>query len=47
MLWRHYHRAVTQQNAREFWKIKPPKIDGKTIRFVAACLCEPLCRQAF
>jgi integrase/recombinase XerD len=35
MLWRHYHRAVTQQNATEFWKIEPPKIDGKTIRFVA------------
>jgi integrase len=36
MLWRHYHRAVTQKQAKEFWKIEPPKIDGKTIRFVAA-----------
>jgi integrase len=36
MLWRHYHRAVTQKNAREFWKIEPPKIDRKTIRFLAA-----------
>lgn len=25
MLWRHYHRAVTQKQAREFWKIKPPR----------------------
>ncbi len=36
MLWRHYQRAVTQRNAREFWKIEPRKIAGKTIRFVAA-----------
>jgi hypothetical protein len=36
MLWRHYHRAVTQKNAASFWKIEPPKIDGKTIQFVAA-----------
>ncbi len=24
MLWRHYHRAVTQKQARGFWKIEPP-----------------------
>jgi integrase len=37
MLWRHYHRAVTQRNAAAFWKIgPPPKTAGKTIRFVAA-----------
>jgi hypothetical protein len=35
MLWRHYHRAVTQRRTAEFWKIEPPKVDGKTIRFVA------------
>jgi hypothetical protein len=33
MLWRHYHRAVTQKQAAAFWKIEPPKIDGKTIAF--------------
>ena len=36
MLWRHYHRAVTQRRAAEFWSIEPPKVSGKTIRFVAA-----------
>jgi len=36
MLWRHYHRAVTQKHAAAFWKIVPPKVDSKTIRFVAA-----------
>ena len=36
MLWRHYHKAVTQKQAAEFWKIEPPKVSGKTIRFVAA-----------
>ena len=36
MLWQHYHRAVTQKNAASFWKIEPPKVDGKTVRFVAA-----------
>jgi len=24
MLWRHYHRAVTQKQAKAFWKIEPP-----------------------
>jgi integrase len=24
MLWRHYHRAVTQRHAKTFWKIEPP-----------------------
>jgi integrase len=36
MLWKHYHKAVTQKQAAEFWKIEPPKFDGKTIRLVAA-----------
>jgi len=36
MLWRHYQRAVTQRRAAEFWKIEPPRVDGKTIRFVAS-----------
>jgi integrase len=36
MLWRHYHRAVTQKNAAAFWSIESPKVSGKTIRFVAA-----------
>lgn len=24
MLWRHYHKAVTQKQAKAFWKIEPP-----------------------
>ena len=36
MLWRHYHRAMTQKHAAAFWSIEPPKVSGKTIRFVAA-----------
>jgi integrase len=36
MLWRHYHRAVTQKHAAAFWSIEPPKVSAKTIRFVAA-----------
>jgi len=36
MLWRHYHRAVTQKHAAAFWSIEPPKVSGKTIRFVTA-----------
>jgi hypothetical protein len=36
MLWRHYHRAVTQKHAAAFWSIEAPKVSGKTIRFVAA-----------
>ena len=27
MLWRHYHRAVTPQQARGFWRIEPPKLN--------------------
>jgi hypothetical protein len=23
MLWRHYHKAVTQKQAKAFWKIEP------------------------
>jgi integrase len=36
MLWRHYHKAVTQKHAAAFWSIEPPKLDGKPIRFLAA-----------
>ena len=25
MLWRHYHKAVTQKQATSFWKIEPPR----------------------
>jgi hypothetical protein len=36
MLWKHYYRAVTQLHAKAFWKIEPPKTDGKVIAFDAA-----------
>jgi hypothetical protein len=32
MLWRHYHRAVTQKDAKTFWKIEPPPDDSKIAR---------------
>src|SRR5207248_218252 len=32
MLWRHYHKAVTQKHAAAFWSIEPPKVSGKTLR---------------
>jgi integrase len=32
MLWRHYHRAVTQKQAREFWKIEPPPVHSRRKR---------------
>jgi integrase len=35
MLWRHYHKAVTQKQAASFWKIEPPKTGGKVVRFAA------------
>jgi integrase len=36
MLWRHYHRAVTQKQAKAFWKIEPPtKSKSKIVRLVA------------
>jgi len=36
MLWRHYHRAVTQKHSKEFWKIGPPPTRSKKIiRMVA------------
>jgi integrase len=31
MLWRHYHKAVTQQQAKSFWKIEPPKDRSRKI----------------
>jgi integrase len=36
MLWRHYHRAVTQKHAKGFWKIEPPPLKSrKIVRLVA------------
>ena len=36
MLWRHYHRAVTQKQAKAFWKIEPPtKSKSKIVRLAA------------
>jgi integrase len=36
MLWRHYHRAVTQRHAKTFWKIEPPtKSKSKIIPLAA------------
>ncbi len=35
MLWRHYHKAVTQREAASFWKIEPPKSDRKIVSFAA------------
>jgi integrase len=31
MLWRHYHKAVTQKQARGFWKIEPPPDKSRKI----------------
>ena len=30
MLWRHYHKAVTQKQAKAFWKIEPPHLKSKS-----------------
>ena len=36
MLWRHYHKAVTQKQAKAFWKIEPPaKSKSKIVRLAA------------
>jgi integrase len=35
MLWRHYHRAVTQKHAKTFWKIEPPSARAKIVRIAA------------
>jgi integrase len=36
MLWRHYHKAVTQKQAKTFWKIEPPpKSMSKVVRLAA------------
>ncbi len=37
MLWRHYHKAVTQKQAKAFWKIEPPHVKSKSkiIQFAA------------
>jgi integrase len=31
MLWRHYHKAVTQKQAKGFWKIEPPRYKSRKI----------------
>jgi integrase len=31
MLWRHYHKAVTQKQAKGFWKIEPPRDRSRKI----------------
>ena len=31
MLWRHYHKAVTQKHANGFWKIEPPRDRSRKI----------------
>jgi integrase len=31
MLWRHYHKAVTQKQAKSFWKIEPPTQKSRKI----------------
>jgi len=31
MLWRHYHKAVTQKHARGFWQIEPPRYKSRKI----------------
>jgi integrase len=31
MLWRHYHKAVTQKQANGFWKIEPPRYRSRKI----------------
>jgi integrase len=31
MLWRHYHRAVTQKQAKSFWKLDPPRYKSRKI----------------
>jgi integrase len=36
MLWRHYHKAVTQKQAKGFWKIEPPSGSSKVIRLASA-----------
>ena len=36
MLWRHYHKSVTQKQARSFWNIEPPPYkSGKIVPLVA------------
>ena len=41
MLWRHYHRAVTQKHAVAFWKIEPPpeELVEVTLEFTKDELC--------
>jgi integrase len=36
MLWRHYHKAATQKQAKEFWKIEPPTKSKSKIVGLAA-----------
>jgi integrase len=32
MLWKHYHQAVTGKQARQFWRIAPPKFEEQIAR---------------
>jgi len=35
-LWKHYHKAVTQKQAKTFWKIEPPPLlKSKIVPFAA------------
>ena len=35
-MWRHYHRGVTETEARAYWAILPPELSAKMIEFKAA-----------
>jgi hypothetical protein len=32
-MWRHYHKGVTEEEAKAFWAIKPPGDLGNVIPF--------------
>jgi integrase len=34
MLWRHYHKAVTQNQAKAFWRIEPPPVERGNSKIV-------------
>jgi integrase/recombinase XerD len=35
-MWRHYHRGITEAEAKQFWSIVPRRRTGKIIQFKAA-----------
>jgi hypothetical protein len=35
VMWRNYHRGVTETEAREFWSIRPPGEGSKIILLAA------------